>query len=108
MAESLAARVDVLESQMQTLLELPSRVASIEAHMASLDGQFAQFRIDVRDEFSAVRQEMHFLGETLRGEIRASAEALREEITAGDEETRRYMRVLHEKVIARIKVIKEG
>ena len=93
MAESLAARVDVLESQMQTLLELPSRVASIEAHVASLDGQFAQFRIDVRDEFSAVRQEMHFLGETLRGEIRASAEELRGEIKSSVEALREESRL---------------
>ena len=108
MPQSLAARVALLESQMQALLELPNRVASLDAHVASLDVQFAQFRIEVRDEFSAVRQEMHSLGETLRGEIKASAEGLRDEIRAGDDETRRYMCVLHEEVIARIKVISEG
>jgi len=33
---------------------------------------------------------------------------LRDEIRAGDEETRRYMRVLHEEVIARLALIEES
>ncbi len=34
--------------------------------------------------------------------LQSTAESLRAEIRQGDEETRRYMRVLHEDVIARI------
>jgi len=87
--ETLANRVAILEHKMQSLEGLPDRVASLE-------GQVSQFRADVRMEFSAVRQEMHDLAETLRAEIRA-----------GDEETRRQMRVLHEEVIARFALLDE-
>ena len=85
---------------MQTLQELPGQVAALDARVAALDEQFLQFRTDVKDEFSAVCQEMH-------QEMRALGETLRTEIKAGDEETRRYMRVLHEEVISRIKTINE-
>jgi hypothetical protein len=70
---------------MQSLEELPERVASLEGRVASLEGQVLQFRAEVRVEFSAVREEMR----------------------AGDEETRRQMRVLHEEVIARIALLDE-
>jgi hypothetical protein len=70
------------------------------------------FRIEVRQEFAAVRTEMGTLGDTLRTEMRASGEQIREElgkeIRSGDEETRRYMRVLHEDLVERISKIGEG
>jgi len=44
----------------------------------------------------------------LRQEMRAVEAALRKEIQAGDEETRRYMRVLHEDVIDRIKRLSDA
>ena len=88
--ESLEKRVEILEEQMRPLSELPDRVASLET-------QFLQFRAEMRQEFSAVRTEIQLV----RSE-------LREEIRAGDEETRRFMRVLHEDVIARIAAIGEG
>ena len=65
----------------------------------------------MRAEFSAIRQELTAL---FRTELKGTAESLTEsltqsltkslraEIREGDEETRRYMRVLHEDVIARI------
>ena len=70
---------------MQTLQELPNRVASLDSRVASLAVQILQ----------------------LRGEMRAECSAVRQEIKAGDEETRRYMRVLHEEVISRIKLLGE-
>ena len=100
MPPSLAARVAALESQMQKLLELPGLVASIDVRVATIKEQFLQFRTDVTAEFSATR-------DGLREEMRTLGEALRTEIKAGDEETRRYMRVLHEEVISRIKTIGE-
>ena len=46
------------------------------------------------------------------GEIKAEGESIKtelgKEIRDGDEETRRYMRVLHEEVLARIATIQEG
>jgi hypothetical protein len=71
---------------MRPLSELPERVISLET-------QFLQFRTEVRDEFSAVRSEIQLV---------------RSEMRQGDEETRRFMRVLHEDVIARIAAIGES
>jgi vacuolar-type H+-ATPase subunit I/STV1 len=85
MTPTLAARVAAIESQMQTLQELPNRVASLDSRVASLEVQILRLRGEMREEFYAVRQE----------------------IKAGDEETRRYMRVLHEEVISRIKLLGE-
>ena len=87
--ETLANRVTILEHKMQSLEGLSDRVASLEV-------QKLQFRAEVREEISAVHQEMRALGETLRAEMRA-----------GDEETRRQMRVLHEEVIARFALLDE-
>jgi hypothetical protein len=106
--ESLEKRVEMLEQQMRPLSELPERVTSLET-------QFLQFRTEVREEFSAVRSEIQLVrsemrqgDETLLGEIRKVEASPRREIQAGDEETRRFMRVLHEDVIARIAAISEG
>jgi hypothetical protein len=99
--KSLEKRVEILEQQMRPLSELPERVASLET-------QFLQFRTEVREEFSALRSEMRAGDEELLGEIRKVEVSLRREIQAGDEETRRFMRVLHEDVIARIAAIGEG
>lgn len=99
--ESLEKRVEILEQQMRPVSELPERVASLET-------QSLQFRAEMRQEFSAVRTEIQLVRSELRDEIRTTGEGLREEIRAGDEETRRFMRVLHEDVIARIAAIGEG
>lgn len=110
--ESLEHRVDMLEHQMQALIELPERVASIEAQILLL-------RTEMREEFSALRAEIHLGDNASRGETRstaerirdealATAEGLRAEIRAGDEETRRLMRILHEDVISRIAALGEG
>ena len=63
---------------MGALEELPARVAAIES-------QILQFREEVRKEFSAVRTEMHEMG----GQILTQ------------------MRVLHDDVIGRIKLLGE-
>ena len=76
-------RVAILEQQVEQLESLPARMAAVEL-------QILQLREEMRAEFSAVRQE------------------LRAEIRQGDEETRRYMRVLHEEVIARIATLGDG
>jgi hypothetical protein len=61
---------------MPALDSLPERVERLEAAIA-------EFRVEVRSEFAAVR----------------------EELKAGDEETHRLMRLLHEDVIERIKIL---
>ena len=55
----------------------------------------------VRRRFSAVRGEMAGMRDSLLTVLRA-------EIREGDEETRRYMRVLHEDLVARIALLQNG
>jgi predicted nucleic acid-binding Zn-ribbon protein len=68
-----------LEKRVNRLEQLPER-------MTALESQIVQLRRGMRDEFSAIRQE----------------------VRAGDDETRTLMRVLHEDVINRISLIREG
>ena len=75
----IARRVEILESQMDALSQLPARMSAVQGAVVAL-------RADMSAEFAAVR----------------------DEIRAGDEETRRQMRVLHEDVIARIALLQEG
>ena len=70
---TLPERVTILEQRVEDLASLTARVTGVEL-------QILQLRDEMRMEFSAVRQE----------------------IREGFHETRRYMRVLHEDVIARI------
>lgn len=81
--QSIDTRVESLEERVTRLEELPGRMDRLEL-------QIVHFRTEVRDEFSAVREE------------------LRQEIRGGDEETRRYMRVLFEEIISRITVLGEA
>ena len=119
--KSLEERVDMLERRVEILEQLPDRVTAVEQ-------QIVQLRDEMRAEFSATRTEARAGDErvtlTLRDEIRAGDErviqtlreeirdsndhvmqTLRKEIRDGDEETRRFMRVLHEEVIERIKLL---
>ena len=81
--DALTARVEKIERMMELLETLPERVGAVEL-------QIVHLRNEMREQFSAVREE------------------LRTEIQAGDQETRRYMRVLHEEVLSRIATIQEG
>lgn len=106
--KSLEARVDMLERRVQILEQLPDRVTAVEQ-------QIVQLRDEMRAEFSATRAEARAGDEDvvrrLRDEIRAGdarvIQTLREEIRAGDEETRRFMRILHEDLVARIEILGE-
>jgi DNA anti-recombination protein RmuC len=123
----LTRRVEILEEKVERLERLPARIDNLEV-------QILQFREEVRAEFSATRadflarialteaallHEMNQLDERggardqeTRRQLVVSLAETRAELIAriaeGDEETRRYMRVLHEQVIARIATIGEG
>jgi hypothetical protein len=115
----LTRRVQILEEKVELLERLPARIEALEL-------QFLQFRDEVRVEFSATRDglrreigslrgemgglrgEMGGVRDELRAEIQGLEKRLDALISEGDEETRRYMRVLHEDVIARIATIGEG
>jgi len=110
--QTLTPRVENLEKRVELLEALPARMSAVEL-------QIVQLRIEMREQFSAVRSDLEgFRAESqggvqatrneLRAEIAAVRTDLRAEIRAGDEETRRYMRVLHEEVLSRLAIIEEG
>ena len=88
--ETIENRVDQLELRVTELEKLPERLTAVES-------QIVQLRTEMRDEFSAVRQE-----------IRAGDEETRRVLGERIDETNRHMRVLHEDVIGRLAVIQEG
>ena len=89
--ETIDSRVDRLESRVSELEQQPHRVTAIES-------QIVQLRRELRDEFSAVREEMRELNDQTRREMHGRLNA----------ETRRHMLVLHEEVIGRLAIIQEG
>jgi len=89
--KSLDQRVDMLERRTEILEQLPE-------HVTALETQIVQLRDEMRVEFSATR------AETRAGEERM-IQTLRQEIRDGDEETRRFMRILHEEVLERMKFL---
>jgi predicted nucleic acid-binding Zn-ribbon protein len=76
----------LLENEMQVLRDLPARVTSLE-------GQFLQFRAEVRVEFSALRQEIRQVDRKIDTRI---------------DELGAEMRTLFENAIDRIKNIQHG
>ena len=77
--EHIQGRVDNLERRVSELEKLPDRISAVESQIVLL-------RTEMRSEFSAIRTEM---GEK-------------------HDEAPRYMRVLHEDIIGRLKIIQEG
>lgn len=88
--ETIEGRVDDLELRVTELEKLPDRISAVESQIVLL-------RTEMRSEFSAVRTEI--------GETRQSLEY---QIAEKHDEAIRYMRVLHEDVIGRLKIIQEG
>ena len=76
---TLTRRVEVLEHTLGELAAVPPRLDIVERELA-------EFRAEVRQEFALVRAD----------------------IRQGDEGTRRYMRILHEDLVARIATIGEA
>ncbi len=85
---------------MSGLEELPGRVTAVEL-------QIVQLRTEMRAGFSAIEQRLQ--GHDQRFEAMDQRfDAVERQIRKGDEETRRYMRVLHEEVLARIAMLQNG
>jgi hypothetical protein len=120
-------------SLLDQLASVPERLDAVEARVERVGTTLEKFRREVRNELGSVRAEMDdglspvraempegfsAVGATHDGlgavraemqrEFAATREELRAEMREGDEDTRRYMRVLHEEVIERVKTIQEG
>ena len=132
---TLTQRVEVLEHKVNELATLPARVGAVERELkefradveaefgrvhAEFDGVHSEFAsvqtefasvhtefASVHTEFASVRAELASVHTELAS-VRAEFVSVRAEIREGDEETRRYMRVLYENLIERIKVMGEG
>lgn len=85
-----ADRIAVLEDKVEVLAD---RVGTLDRTLSAFQAETHAFQAETRAEFVAVRSEMRTGFATLREEI-------------GD--TRRYMRVLHEEVLDRIRMLGEG
>ena len=124
---TLTERVTILEQKVEDLASLPARVAGVELQIVQLRDEMRLGFTAVRQEMAglredllttirqgddAVREELHAEMRELRGELRGEMQRLRDELRAdirdGDQETRRYMRVLHEDVIARIAALADS
>jgi chromosome segregation ATPase len=96
--KSLEVRVTLLENELRGL---PERVGVLETRVTSLTEQFVQFRVEVRGEFSATREE-------LRREIRDVDNSLHAKVDKKIDELGAEMRTLFEDAIARIKIVTHG
>ena len=83
--QTSASKVEDLEHRVTRLEELPARIDD-------LTSQVSQLRVEMRDEFSAVRTEM--AAGFAAGEVKTDGLAVQ-------------MRVLHEDVVARIALLHE-
>ena len=88
----LAARIRILEENVQSLADLPDRVAALEV-------QIVQFRAEVREEFAAIRGEM-----VTKADLETMGMATKADLA----ELRRHMHVLHEDLVSRLSLLAEG
>jgi hypothetical protein len=72
-------------------------VGELERRVNGLESLISQFRSEIHGELRAFRDE-----------VREVEARLRDEIRTGDEESRRFMRILHEDLVDRIKTLGEG
>ena len=137
-AQSLEERMDAVERQVAALQGLPAQVAELGTQILQLrtdmDARLSATTADLRAEIRAgdeatrqtiqaseeetrrqireckeeIRSEIRECKEEIRGEIGECKEEIRGEIRESQEETRRFMRVLHEDVIDRIKHLGEA
>jgi hypothetical protein len=91
---SARIRLERLERRVEELTGLREAVVRME-------WQFSQFREEMRIAVSA-------LDATIRAGDEETRRVLREEILRGDDDSRRYMRVLYEDLIDRLKTLREG
>jgi hypothetical protein len=109
----LPERVGALETQVtRVVVQVAEFREEVRAEFSDVRGEFEQFRDDVRAQCAAVRGEFtQFRNEvkaefgSVQGEMSSMRDELRSEIKNGDDETRRRMRVLHEDLVARISLI---
>jgi predicted phage gp36 major capsid-like protein len=114
--QSLVKRVENLENRVTTLEQLPARVDALAS-------QISELRDEMRIGFSAIESKIQAGDEetrrVLREEIRAGdsevvrllgdeIHSTRDKLLAAREDDRREVRMLHEEVLSRIALLREG
>lgn len=108
-SQPLVKRVDRLEMRVTALEQLPERVDELAS-------QISHLRNEMRVEFSAIRTEIrdgdaHVIRD-LEAKISSGDEetrrVLRQEIHESHDDLGRQMRMLHEDVVERLKVMQDG
>ena len=108
---NIVRRVEMLEETVSALRSLPSQVGALEVRMAGVEPQILQLRTEMRDEFSAVRQDLKEMGTRqdlldvraeLREDIAGAIRDLSGHILESEQRSDRRTRALFEDVIARI------
>ena len=84
-----------VENRLERLDRRVTEIEQLPARMDRLESQIVQLRIEMRDEFSAVR------GEIRTGDVMIVT-TLTEQLTAQIEESRHHTRVLFEEAVSRI------
>ena len=95
---SLEVRVTNLENLARTLEPLPQEVRALRHEMGdvttrltAVESQVVQLRGEMRDGFSAIREEIAVQGQELRAEMTAQGQELRAEMTAQGQKLRAEM-----------------
>jgi chromosome segregation ATPase len=76
----LVQRVEKLEQTVDSLRDLPERTTRLEVRMGNVETQIVHLRTEMRDEFSAVRNNMAEMKTELRGEMATLGAQVREDI----------------------------
>ncbi len=107
-AKSLEDRVTLLENELRGL---PGRVGAVETQVTALTEQYVQFRLEVRDEFSATRAliaKVDMKVDALSVEMHTLHAIALMEMQKLYERSLNQSRMFHEEVIARFKLIERG
>jgi hypothetical protein len=123
MQKSLRIRVDILESAVAELNELPGQMKALSSQflllrqevgdrITALRGDMRAMRGELGAEMDAMRVELRGEMGTMRDGLRAEMAAMRTELTEaihdGDERVLSQMRTLHEDLVDRITRLGEG
>ena len=109
-ARSLTQRVEILEQKVGDLQELPTRMVAVES-------QILQLREEIHVEFSAIRNRFDGIDQRLDGgdqrfvAIDQRFDAIDRRFDIIDqrfEETWRHMQMLHDDLVTRISLLREG
>lgn len=100
---TLEDRMENLEQIVEPLRALPDRLTNVESRLTTVESQIVQLRVEIRDEFSAMRRDMATKDDLTRF---ATKDELARAVAGLA--TRSEMLMLHEDLVERLKVLGES